>query len=49
MSGKPTTFRAGSVLRGMVAAFEECGYVVSWRVLNSRHWRPLPRHFLYFL
>lgn len=40
VSGKPTTFRAGSVLRGMVAAFEGCGYVVSWRVLNSRHWRP---------
>mmetsp|Transcript_21149 Transcript_21149/g.64523 ORF Transcript_21149/g.64523 Transcript_21149/m.64523 type:complete len:527 (-) Transcript_21149:100-1680(-) len=47
VSGKPTTFRAGSVLRGMVAAFEGCGYVVSWRVLNSRHWLPQYRERLF--
>lgn len=43
----PTRFVAGSVLRSMLQAFGACGYDVSWRVLNSRHWLPQQRERLF--
>ena len=43
----PTRFVAGSVLRSMLQAFGACGYDVSWRVLNARHWLPQQRERLF--
>jgi DNA (cytosine-5)-methyltransferase 1 len=44
-----TTFTPGKVFCGMLAAFDSCGYAVTWRVVNSRHWLPQRRERVYIV
>ncbi|KAL1528913.1 hypothetical protein AB1Y20_010235 [Prymnesium parvum] len=48
-TGKGVTFKAGATLTGMLGAFAACGYDVSWRVLNARHWLPQYRERLFIV
>jgi len=42
-------FKAGRTFETIVHAFRECGYEVSWRVLNARHWVPQNRERVYMI
>ena len=44
-----THFVAGHTMARMVDCFRGCGYDVSWRVVNARHWLPQYRERVYIV
>jgi DNA (cytosine-5)-methyltransferase 1 len=43
------SFTVGRTFKGILAAFGECGYNISWRVVNARHWLPQFRERVYMV
>lgn len=46
---KMKMFKAGRTFETVLQAFRECGYEVSWRVLNARHWVAQTRERVYMV
>ena len=42
-------FESGEVLARILKEFEECGYAVSWKVINARQWLPQCRERVYIV
>jgi DNA (cytosine-5)-methyltransferase 1 len=42
-------FVAGRTFETILGAFHECGYDISWRVVNARHWLPQNRERVYMV
>ena len=38
--GAPDTFTPGRTFEAIFGAFGSCGYDVTWRIVNARHWLP---------
>lgn len=47
--GEPTLLRPGRTFQRILQSFQDCGYNVSWRVVNSRHWLPQYRERVYIV
>ena len=47
--GVKTEFVVGRTFEAILKAFEGCGYDVSWRVVNARHWLPQFRERVYIV
>jgi DNA (cytosine-5)-methyltransferase 1 len=46
---EPESFTPGTTFSTILAAFAECGYATTWRVLNSGHWLPQWRERVYLV
>lgn len=49
VSGQAVEFVSGGTFNDIIKAFSDCGYDVSWRVANSRHWLPQFRERVYIV